>query len=154
MRKLLAVLCLVTIIGSQYEVSADNEEKAFIEDMVKEGLSEEEARQLFHVDIIIKRLEENNLTVERLGEGYSIINTAGIDVTNECIIGKQDRDFLFEVLERSSKVTHEMMIEDLEKQMDEHSDRSFFRIEYENGSWIQVTRHLERDDEISADELI
>ncbi len=156
MKKIFAVLlCVILCLSAgRHEVKADTDEKLYIEGLIEEGLNEEEARQLYHVDLIINQLEEDHLTVELQNGIYAIFDSEGKDVTEECVIGKRDREFLFEVLERSSKVTHEMMMEDLERQMAEYSDRSVFRIEYENGSWVQVTRHIKRNDEILTDELI
>lgn len=159
MKKLLALLLALglslSIPLSAYAQESTPVNVQYIEiynEMLDAGVSPEQAMNHIRLNKISEELEKNSQKIDIVNGEAQIIDS---DKTTSSI-SKTEEEFIIDYVnkEKDKKhITHDAKMKALEKLIKKYPDRSEYKIEFEDDSWVKVISTLERVDPIDNDSI-
>lgn len=148
---LLVISLIMSCSVSAFASGNDSVNRNRYNEMIAEGLNDTEARQLLKVERITAKLEAKELRLEYVGDEMVLVNSKNHEVTaEENNIDSKDIEYMVTIYEQVAieNVTYETMVADANELMEANPGRTQYRIEYDNGMWVEITTVLERVDTI------
>ncbi|WP_273479262.1 hypothetical protein [Acetivibrio straminisolvens] len=122
------------------------------EELIAEGLTEEQAETTYEVGRIIKEMEVTGQKIDLVNGKVTIINPADMKQS----ISKKDEAYIIKFFEeglKKPKVSRKDKIEKINRLLNENPGRSEFKATFDDGSWIRVREKLNRVDTIDSDSV-
>lgn len=133
------------------EISADAQK------LVDYGFDASVSDKIAKVDYILKEMLKTGQQVDLVNNEIQIINppnlTNAISKDDEQTVINYFKESLSNQSAKVKKVSQEERMNDIKQSIENNPNRSKYRIDYPDGSWIQASSTLEKVDTITSDEV-
>lgn len=154
---ILALLCMFTVSSFAQESQYSAQDNNKISELIKDGLTEEEASRVLEFDNIRIKLEKSNQYLDTDENGAIIVKTVkGKEKVEKYDLAQDDLELInnqSKELKKHKKISANDRQEKLNKYLEDHPNASKARLNFEDGSWLEYSITSTLQSEIDSDNV-